>query len=921
MTQFLSNLITASIHGSIVILAVLLLRLVLRRTPKKFICLLWLLAGIRLLMPFEIRSELSLQPDFMLPDWQLPVPVLWVWGGVALCFGIYSLVSYGKLKGKVREAVRIRGGWESDRIDTAFILGFIKPRIYIPMGMNAQSRKHILDHERTHLDKGDHWIKMIGFLALALHWFNPLVWAAYLLLCRDIEMACDERVVQFMELEERKSYSAALIACSSRRMGLSSPVAFGEVNVRQRILSILNYKKPGFWISSLGVLAFFFVAVCLLTSPGNIPVVEPLTPEQQAQREQLEICHADLEAIFAREEFCLDINATNTRGNTRWFLRLYRQGDNTMWTYNPSGRGEITDGRMELDGKHYAWQSGRWLETDTSDTRFDEWVALFLWDPAQAEYVGEELYQDGHGYLFTTQWAGEDQTLHTATHTYAYSPGGQLRSIVIDSPNQDSADRVYLILDSGIGIEIPADAFAQAEAAIGEGWITGEELAEQAEFADWGIYFRVDDDRLSGRGSDVSFSQDEYGFGTVSTTDRYWMERYEEGVWVTVPTVTTPQWTEQGIGVAKGTSTYGYLDWSPLYGELPPGQYRMGKVFRCYDGQTNTSRDHTFYSEFEIIATVDADSPEAKAAVERCYAELEELKNRESLHWISVSGSDSEMEYWVNGEDYVEIIRWTMEDPGYTPRTDINVRYQGVRYATARQDPEVLTSDVLGVGVASLAAGNGGWGSSLREDWNISFFERSNHIITFPPGVGVISEEMVRFQTNWMIAGGMECDAWLTYGFDENGDLNYLEYKTNLDEREYTAYIQICGDTPEEIDAVIRPYTEDPVVRTFSWEEAEAKYTSGEFEIRQTGFRNTQVSPVSDPVEAARRALQEYPNLGEYLSLEVARDEAAGMWRVTVEAYVDYQSTYCYRDVYLADNGVTCLTVYEGPIGWDETRK
>ena len=293
MAQFMSNLLTASIHGSIVILAVILLRLLLRKTPKKYICLLWLLAGIRLLMPIEIHSDLSLQPEFVLPlDWNLPGFLPWVWGIVAICFGIYSMVSYIKLKTKVREAVRIRGGWECDKIDTAFILGFIKPRIYIPMGMNQKARKHILEHERTHLDKGDHWIKMIGFLALALHWFNPLVWIAYILLCKDIEMACDERVVQFMELEERKSYSAALLSCSSRQMHFAaSPVAFGEVSVKQRILSILNYKKPGFWISLLGVVAFFFVAVCLLTSPAEEPetvfveipaeAYTPNTPDEQ----------------------------------------------------------------------------------------------------------------------------------------------------------------------------------------------------------------------------------------------------------------------------------------------------------------------------------------------------------------------------------------------------------------------------------------------------------------------------------------------------------------------------------------------------------------------------------------------------------------------------------------------------------------
>ena len=333
MNTLFQNILTASFHGSIVILAVMLLRLALKKAPRKYICLLWLLAGLRLLMPFQIQSDLSLQPsadpvaqvqqqisrsqtpaapeDFSpadldvpapvqtpeaLPDIQAPVTTVisstpspapetapepdtgfdflsvlpWFWLGIACCFGIYSLYTYLTLKLKVREAVKIPGGWECDRIETAFILGFIRPNIYIPMGMTPEEQRYILAHERTHLDKGDHWFKMVGFLALALHWFNPLVWAAYILLCKDIEIACDERVVQFMELDERKAYSAALLNCSTNRAHFAAcPVAFGEVSVKERIKSVLSYKKPGFWISLVGVIAIVFVAVCLVTSPAR----------------------------------------------------------------------------------------------------------------------------------------------------------------------------------------------------------------------------------------------------------------------------------------------------------------------------------------------------------------------------------------------------------------------------------------------------------------------------------------------------------------------------------------------------------------------------------------------------------------------------------------------------------------------------
>ena len=287
MERLLQNLLTADLHGSIVILAVLLLRAVLRRTPKKYICILWMLAGLRLLLPLPLESKLSLQPQSLsLPGFGKFLPIVAVLYAVfALAILGYSLVSYLHLKRQVADAVKVRGGWESDKIETAFVLGFLKPKIYIPAGMDEDQRRQILAHERTHLDKGDHWIKLIGFLALALHWYNPLVWLAYTLLCKDMEMACDERVVRFMEPGERKAYSFALLECSTKNVHYAAcPVAFGEVSVKYRILSILNYRKPGFWVSLLGVLAIVFVALCLDTNRVTAPE-DPEAPLLEAARE------------------------------------------------------------------------------------------------------------------------------------------------------------------------------------------------------------------------------------------------------------------------------------------------------------------------------------------------------------------------------------------------------------------------------------------------------------------------------------------------------------------------------------------------------------------------------------------------------------------------------------------------------------
>lgn len=286
MEAFFQNVLTASIHGSIVILAVLILRLALRKAPRKLICYLWSLAGLRLLIPVPLQSRFSLQPIRVSLPASLSVPrlALIVWVAIAVVIASYSALSYIHLRRRVADAVKIPGGWESDRIETAFVLGFVRPKIYIPTGMSEENRKQILAHERTHLDKGDHWIKVIGFAALVLHWFNPLVWLAYILLCKDIEMACDERVIQFMELDERKAYATALLQCSTDHVHYAAcPVAFGEVSVKHRIKSALNYKKPGFWISLLGVIAIAFVAVCLLTTPPE--KVEVVVDQQDKLQE------------------------------------------------------------------------------------------------------------------------------------------------------------------------------------------------------------------------------------------------------------------------------------------------------------------------------------------------------------------------------------------------------------------------------------------------------------------------------------------------------------------------------------------------------------------------------------------------------------------------------------------------------------
>lgn len=341
MTDLFFTYLHISFLGSVMILAILLLRPLLCKAPRNISCILWLLVAMRLLLPFQLESPISLQPKQLsepitatdsvevspipdqepamdwievspapdqepVTDWedvppspdQLPItePVLdlssplthadeaitkepispqtllsIIWGCGILAVLLYVCVSYGILWHRIRDAVKVPDDiWESDHITGAFLLGYIKPHIYIPSGLSDPDRGFIITHERTHLRRGDHWWKLVGMLCLSIHWFNPLVWLAYALLCRDIEVACDQQVIRSMELEERKSYSFALLNSGKRLSGfLAYPVAFGEISLKSRIKNVLNYRKPALWASLSAIIVAVVIALCFMTTPSK----------------------------------------------------------------------------------------------------------------------------------------------------------------------------------------------------------------------------------------------------------------------------------------------------------------------------------------------------------------------------------------------------------------------------------------------------------------------------------------------------------------------------------------------------------------------------------------------------------------------------------------------------------------------------
>lgn len=328
MNELFLKIINMSISASWLILAVLILRLALKKASKWVNVLLWGIIAVRLICPFSIESPVSLIPESvgngeLVSEWMddyigdvniihnnsvhydaavaagrepisdgaggyyvvtkydqlgepstvedIVIPVLTIiWTAGMVLLVLYTSVSYWRLRRRVDTAVLYRDNiFQSEYVNAPFVLGIIKPRIYLPFKIEKQDLEHVVAHEQAHIRRKDHWWKPLGFLLLTIHWFNPLMWLAYMLLCRDIELACDEKVIKGLDNEQRAGYTQALVACSvKRRMIAACPLAFGEAGVKERVRSVMKYKKPAFWIMILAVITCAAAAVCFLTNPA-----------------------------------------------------------------------------------------------------------------------------------------------------------------------------------------------------------------------------------------------------------------------------------------------------------------------------------------------------------------------------------------------------------------------------------------------------------------------------------------------------------------------------------------------------------------------------------------------------------------------------------------------------------------------------
>lgn len=341
MEALFLKLVNMSITAGWLVLAISAVRLLFPKIPKSVSCLLWGLVALRLIFPFSIESNLSLIPspeplpkdiiytakpelqsgiiivdnmvNPMLASSLTPIePVsanptqilsfvfsrIWALGIIIML--LYMLVSYVLLRRKVAASIPVRQNIRRcEFISTPFVLGLIAPRIYLPASLEKREWGYVLKHEEAHIEHHDHWWKLLGFLLLAVYWFNPLIWLAYVLFCRDLEGACDERVIRTMDMEERRAYSSALLKCSIRHYSVTvCPLAVGEGSVKNRIKSVMHYKKPGFGMKLISALLCAVLVVGFLTDPEKTYDYDQVYPQSQLQNpDYIEVFSGNGESI------------------------------------------------------------------------------------------------------------------------------------------------------------------------------------------------------------------------------------------------------------------------------------------------------------------------------------------------------------------------------------------------------------------------------------------------------------------------------------------------------------------------------------------------------------------------------------------------------------------------------------------------
>ena len=662
MSDLFLNILNRSIAAGWVVLAVILARFLMRKAPKRVTCWLWLIVAVRLLTAGFPKTSFSLIPstqtitpeslydrapvitsgveiidnvvnpvytDSFRANELASVNPLQVWTAVAaniwllvmIAIWLWAIISWLRIRRRVAASVCLRDNiYLCDAIDTPFILGMFNPKIYLPSSLTEVQQRHVIAHEQAHIHRLDHWYKPFAYFLLSINWFNPLIWAAYILLCRDIELAYDERVIERMTAGDKKGYSTALLECSiHRHMIAACPRAFGEVGVKERVKAVLSYKKPAFWVVLIAFAVCIALAVCFVTDPISTP------PEIRWGG-----------YLYVQEGGSVDIlpDKIESTGDLRSTLH-----DSTP---HPTEDGQSVGLDWEYAGQPlylvvnalYLEEpgGGSWLkfvrstENDPSQINYETFnmgnVSLSIGLPGgwEAEtirgdgYVGIRFRDKelSNGWISVKYWPDRQLHLNYAgiVRETAFPSGlsGSVYYLNEDDADEGIWDKVYFYSDSSyMSVEKPENYLWNTEYhdetmdVIGSITVT-EDGNQMFSGPDLGIHLSVENPTPSGL--TLVVNQDGTPWNSIYTGSNYNVARWyeEQGEWALLPQREGTAWTMVAYSVPLNETTRTGINWEWAYGTLEPGSYR---IYKSYTGERGfladrESVDQTCYAEFTI---------------------------------------------------------------------------------------------------------------------------------------------------------------------------------------------------------------------------------------------------------------------------------------------------------------------------------
>jgi len=688
MGDIFLKFLNMSITAGWLILAILCVRILFRKMPKWVNCLLWGVVAVRLLIPFSIESIFSLQPSaepiktqtivegeiltyvpsiesnftivedtvnpilaesFAYEESESVAPLQvftevlgYIWlSGMIILLG-FAAGSVVRLRLCVRESVRYKENvFICDAVKSPFILGIIKPSIYLSSALGEDEMKHILAHENAHLRRKDHLWKPLGYLLLSIYWFNPLCWIAYIMLCKDIELACDEKVIKAMDFGDKKEYSRVLLSCATQRRLVSvCPLAFGEVGVKERVKSVLNYKRPAFWITMMAIVVGIIVAVCFLTNPLS-------EDEQIADHEPIE--EMDNESIAGIENELQEEKEESIKENDNVAgqekIELITEEINveksdvthdgvadyivTSMTYNPMYMDASTAlpdriaQQIMFDVIHVKVYEGQ----DSSDTYSED---NLLWS-----YEFSRVHV-GNGQLSIVQWNGQDYLLLSNLwggqgiagwdyEVFSLSESGEKQvvddqAVTFEMEEGSSAegyeefqrsleqyipdgilivacdiDMEHQMVRTGESKYRPQDYYSHAFSKYDY-----EEVSMENEYAG----FPINDLQ------NVTMTMEKYNAwegeilidnqsgSKLVTEEWYCIQKLENGEWYRMSELIDGIWKQVGYAIQDGETAVFQINWKTWFGELSQGKYRIVK--KVYPSLSDSLEPHYLAAEFEI---------------------------------------------------------------------------------------------------------------------------------------------------------------------------------------------------------------------------------------------------------------------------------------------------------------------------------